>query len=50
VRSIRAGSLDGDPFTADPLRTGWYFIMPPLCTSVSCVDERMLSGITLPYY
>mgnify|MGYP001596820177 FL=1 len=20
---------DGDPFTADPLRTGWYAIMPP---------------------
>ena len=41
---------DGDPFTADPLRTGWYFIMPPLSTSVYYVDERITSGVSFPYY
>jgi hypothetical protein len=41
---------DGDPFTADPLRTGWYFIMPSLSTSAYYVDERILSGVTFLYY
>lgn len=41
---------DGDPFTADPLGTGWYFIMPPLSTSVYYVDERITSDTTFLYY
>jgi len=41
---------DGDVFTADPLRTGWYFIMPYLSTSVYYVDERITSGLTMPFY
>jgi hypothetical protein len=35
---------DGDPFSVDPLRTGWYVVMPPLSTSNYFVDERELSG------
>lgn len=41
---------DGDPLTADPLRTGWYVIMPPLSTSAYFVDERETSGIDILYY
>lgn len=34
---------DGDSFSADPLGTGWYFVMPPLSTSMYYVDERITS-------
>jgi len=32
---------DGDVFTADPLGTGWYFVMPVFSTSMYYVDERI---------
>jgi hypothetical protein len=41
---------DGDPITADPLRTGWYSIMSPLSSSMYYVDERIMSGTTFLYY
>jgi hypothetical protein len=41
---------DGDPFTADPLGTGWYFTMPGLSTSVYYVDERITSSVSFLYY
>lgn len=34
---------DGDPFTADPLRTGWYIYNDLFSTSVYFVDEREVS-------
>jgi hypothetical protein len=41
---------DGDPFTADPLGTGWYFVMPRLSTSVYYVDERITTFVDFLYY
>lgn len=41
---------DGDWQTASQLGTGWYFIMPPLSTSVYYVDERITSNTTVLYY
>jgi hypothetical protein len=41
---------DGDPFTADPLRTGWYFSEPFFSTSKYYVDEREMSGFNLLFY
>lgn len=35
---------DGDPIAADPLGTGWYFMMSPLSTSMYYVDERITSN------
>ena len=35
---------DGDWLTADPLGTGWYFVMPVLSTSLYYVDERITSN------
>lgn len=41
---------DGDPFTADPLRTGWYIYNDFLSTSVYFVDEREVSDVNILYY
>jgi len=41
---------DGDPITANPLRSGWYSIMPPFSTSMYYVDERITSNLTFQYY
>jgi hypothetical protein len=41
---------DGDPLTANPLRSGWYVLMPLLSTSTYYVDERITSNLTFQYY
>ena len=41
---------DGDTFTADPLRTGWYFSDPFFSTSKYYVDEREMSGLNFLFY
>jgi hypothetical protein len=41
---------DGDPITADPLRTGWYMIDNFFSTSLYFVDEREMSGMNFLYY
>jgi hypothetical protein len=40
---------DGDQFTANPLGTGGYFVMPPLSTSVYYVDEQITSDMASLY-
>jgi hypothetical protein len=41
---------DGDPFTANPLRTGWYMLIDIFSTSAYYVDERETSGNNITYY
>jgi len=41
---------DGDPLSADPLRSGWYIYNDLFSTSVYFVDERELSGLNFLYY
>lgn len=41
---------DGDPFTANPLRTGWYIYDDFFSTSVYFVDEREVSDVEFLYY
>lgn len=41
---------DGDPLTADPLRTGWYMLNDLFSSSRYFVDERETSGVNFLYY
>jgi hypothetical protein len=38
---------DGDPFTADPLRTSWCVMMDIVSTSMYYVDERETLGTNI---
>lgn len=40
---------DGDIFTADPLRTGWYFFNSLFFNSFYSLDESETSGGTFPF-